>query len=208
MINDAKIKELLFGRKFRKAFPLLVLMLTLLNWFLGNKKESYNMFYVFSSFFLTYNVLLPMQEFDKSQEEDMKRFLRNHDEISNALKYLSSEYYPDKLKCPLTGKLFKHPVSTIYGNFYERKAICKYMHEFHRDPLNGKSLSRSEIIEFPELGHKLKQKRAFFRFKRENIGLAFFSPRKAYLRMAKELGVNPWILERSATVPQLCKITG
>jgi hypothetical protein len=63
------------------------------------------------------------------------------------------EYWPLGLICPLTKKFFVDPVTTPYGDTYERAAIEQYISQYQRDPFSGHRLNKKDLIK----NHSLRQ---------------------------------------------------
>lgn len=52
----------------------------------------------------------------------------------------------DELNCPLTGKLFVNPVSTIYGHIYEHDALLRFMAANNNmDPKAKRPLTQGDL---------------------------------------------------------------
>jgi hypothetical protein len=54
---------------------------------------------------------------------------------------------PEWMNCPLTYCILSDPVTTIYGNVYERRAITDWINRCHKCPMTGKPLNLNNIRE-------------------------------------------------------------
>ena len=61
--------------------------------------------------------------------------------------------------CPITQEYMKHPVLTPSGNYYEKKAIIKWINAHHTDPMTREKLTVDMLVEDHEFGKKIKKLR-------------------------------------------------
>ena len=68
-----------------------------------------------------------------------------------------SQQPPTEYVCPLTKKLISDPVVSRYGNFFERKAILKWLNDGHNYcPVTGNPLRISNIVSDKTLQWKIQ----------------------------------------------------
>ena len=65
--------------------------------------------------------------------------------------------------CPITQEYMKHPVLTPSGNYYEKRAIIKWIKEHHTDPMTREKLTVEMLIEDKEYARKIKEYKKKFR---------------------------------------------
>ena len=74
---------------------------------------------------------------------------QNRETILNSLigsKHSVPTDYPEHLVCPLTMELFQDPVTTLFGNIYESKAIEDHLRSGKNyDPLTFRELDEDEL---------------------------------------------------------------
>ena len=59
--------------------------------------------------------------------------------------------------CPITQEYMKHPVLKPSGNYYEKKAIIRWIKEHHTDPMTREELTEDMLIEDHEFKKKIKK---------------------------------------------------
>ena len=59
--------------------------------------------------------------------------------------------------CPITQEYMKHPVLTPSGNYYEKKAIIKWINAHHTDPMTREKLTVNMLVEDHEFKKKIKK---------------------------------------------------
>ena len=61
--------------------------------------------------------------------------------------------------CPITQEYMKHPMLTPSGNYYEKKAIIRWIKKHHSDPMTREELTEDMLVEDLEFKKKIKKLR-------------------------------------------------
>lgn len=95
----------------------------------------------------------------KSLEEmnQKKEGNNNHNENINVINIREEEDDETYGICPITQEYMKHPMLTPSGNYYEKKAIIRWIKEHHTDPMTREELTEDMLIEDHEFKKKIKK---------------------------------------------------
>ena len=95
----------------------------------------------------------------KSLEEmnQKKEGNNNHNEKNNVINIREEEEDETYGICPITQEYMKHPMLTPSGNYYEKKAIIRWIKEHHTDPMTREKLTEDMLIEDHEFKKKIKK---------------------------------------------------
>ena len=95
----------------------------------------------------------------KSLEEmnQKKERNNNHNENINVINIREEEEDETYGICPITQEYMKHPMLTPSGNYYEKKAIIRWIKEHHTDPMTREELTEDMLIEDHEFKKKIKK---------------------------------------------------
>ena len=95
----------------------------------------------------------------KSLEEmnQKKEGNNNHNENINVINIREEEEDETYGICPITQEYMKHPMLTPSGNYYEKKAIIRWIKEHHTDPMTREELTEDMLIEDHEFKKKIKK---------------------------------------------------
>ena len=93
-----------------------------------------------------------LEEMNKKKEEN-----NNHNENINVINIREEEEDETYGICPITQEYMKHPMLTPSGNYYEKKAIIRWIKEHHTDPMTREELTEDMLIEDHEFKKKIKK---------------------------------------------------
>ena len=92
-----------------------------------------------------------LEEMNQKKEEN-----NNHNENINVINIKEEEDETYGI-CPITQEYMKHPMLTPSGNYYEKKAIIRWIKEHHTDPMTREELTEDMLIEDHEFKKKIKK---------------------------------------------------
>ncbi len=93
-----------------------------------------------------------LEEMNQKKEEN-----NNHNENINVINIREEEEDETYGICPITQEYMKHPMLTPSGNYYEKKAIIRWIKEHHTDPMTREELTEDMLIEDHEFKKKIKK---------------------------------------------------
>ena len=93
-----------------------------------------------------------LEEMNQKKEEN-----NNHNENINVINIREEEEDETYGICPITQEYMKHPMLTPSGNYYEKKAIIRWIKEHHTDPMTREKLTEDMLIEDHEFKKKIKK---------------------------------------------------
>ena len=93
-----------------------------------------------------------LEEMNRKKEEN-----NNHNENINVINIREEEEDETYGICPITQEYMKHPMLTPSGNYYEKKAIIRWIKEHHTDPMTREELTEDMLIEDHEFKKKIKK---------------------------------------------------
>ena len=101
--------------------------------------------------------LIQLALFKSLEEMNQKKENNNHNENINAINIREEEEDETYGICPITQEYMKHPMLTPSGNYYEKKAIIRWIKEHHTDPMTREELTVDMLIEDHEFKKKIKK---------------------------------------------------
>ena len=101
--------------------------------------------------------LIQLALFKSLEEMNQKKEVNNnHNENINVINIKEEEDETYGI-CPITQEYMKHPMLTPSGNYYEKKAIIRWIKEHHTDPMTREELTEDMLIEDHEFKKKIKK---------------------------------------------------
>ena len=101
--------------------------------------------------------LIQLALFKSLEEMNQKKENNNHNENINVINIREEEEDETYGICPITQEYMKHPMLTPSGNYYEKKAIIRWIKEHHTDPMTREELTEDMLIEDHEFKKKIKK---------------------------------------------------
>ena len=102
--------------------------------------------------------LIQLALFKSLEEMNQKKEVNNnHNENINVINIREEEEDETYGICPITQEYMKHPMLTPSGNYYEKKAIIRWIKEHHTDPMTREELTEDMLIEDHEFKKKIKK---------------------------------------------------
>ncbi len=101
--------------------------------------------------------LIQLALFKSLEEINQKKENNNHNENINVINIREEEEDETYGICPITQEYMKHPMLTPSGNYYEKKAIIRWIKEHHTDPMTREELTEDMLIEDHEFKKKIKK---------------------------------------------------
>ena len=102
-----------------------------------------------------------LEEMNQKKEENNNH---NHNENINIINIREEEEKKNEEEedetygiCPITQEYMKHPMLTPSGNYYEKKAIIRWIKIHHTDPMTREKLTEDMIVEDHEFKKKIKK---------------------------------------------------
>ena len=103
-------------------------------------------------------LLKSLEEINQKKEKKEKfinlidgKTVEDEEEIEN-----EEEYDENFGICPITKDYMRHPMLAPSGNYYEKKAIFRWINEHHNDPITRKWLSSEMLVEDLDYKRKIK----------------------------------------------------
>ena len=100
-----------------------------------------------------------LEEINQKKEKKEKfinlidgKTVEDEEEIEN-----EGEYDENFGICPITRDYMKHPMLAPSGNYYEKKAIFRWINENHNDPITREFLSSEMLVEDLDYKRKIRE---------------------------------------------------
>ena len=104
-------------------------------------------------------LLKSLEEINQKKEKKEKfinlidgKTVEDEEEIEN-----EEEYDENFGICPITRDYMKHPMLFPSGNYYEKKAIFRWINENHNDPITREFLSSEMLVEDLDYKRKIRE---------------------------------------------------
>ena len=103
-------------------------------------------------------IIKSLEEINQKKEKKEKfinlidgKTVEDEEEIEN-----EEEYDENFGICPIIRDYMKHPMLSPSGNYYEKKAIFRWINEHHNDPITREWLSSEMLVEDLDYKRKIK----------------------------------------------------
>ena len=100
-----------------------------------------------------------LEEINQKKEKKEKfinlidgKTVKDDEELEN-----DEEYDENFGICPITRDYMKHPMLAPSGNYYEKKAIFRWINENHNDPITREFLSSEMLVEDLDYKRKIRE---------------------------------------------------
>ena len=108
--------------------------------------------------------LIQLALYKSLEEMNQKKEENKHNENINIINIKEEEKNVEEEDetygiCPITQEYMKHPMLTPSGNYYEKKAIIRWIKEHHTDPMTREELTVDMLVEDLEFKKKIKKLR-------------------------------------------------
>ena len=104
-------------------------------------------------------IIKSLEEINQKKEKKEKfinlidgKTVEDEEEIEN-----KEEYDENFGICPITRDYMKHPMLSPSGNYYEKKAIFRWINENHNDPITREFLSSEMLVEDLDYKRKIRE---------------------------------------------------
>lgn len=84
--------------------------------------------------------------FSNKNTNEEKEYSVSSTKTSNKIDYTTDDTTPESFLCPISQEIMSDPVSTPYGNSFDRKSIEDWLNKKNTCPLSRKPLSQKDLI--------------------------------------------------------------